>query len=96
MLGLLKDPNWVQAIAAVAGFVVTFVLAAITAVYVVYTRRMADQMVHQSEPVLIERVEPFGRFYAQYVVTNVGPGHAIDVELKIESGSRDRLARRCV
>jgi hypothetical protein len=84
MLTIVKDPNWVQAIAAVASLVVTIVLAAVTAVYVVYTRRMALQMVHQSQPVLIGRIEPFGNNHARYVLTNVGIGPAIDVELRLE------------
>ena len=86
---------WLQAAAAIASLVVTGVLAALTHVYVKHTRRMADEMVEQSQPVVVGRIEPFGNLYAQYVLTNVGLGPALNVDLKLrvdhESIWRDSL-----
>lgn len=74
---------WVQARAAVASLIVTIGLACLTFVYVRETRRMADQMARQSEPVVLGRIEPFGHMYAQFVLTNVGLAPALDVELRL-------------
>ncbi len=74
---------WVQAGAAVASLIVTIGLACLTFVYVRETRRMADQMARQSEPVVLGRIEPFGHMYAQFVLTNVGLAPALDVELRL-------------
>ena len=86
---------WVQAGAAVVSLLATVGLAVLTWVYVRHTRRMADQMVQQGEPVVIGRIEPFGNLYAQFVVTNVGLGPALNLELKLkldhESVWRDDL-----
>jgi len=86
---------WVQAGAAVASLLATVGLAVLTWIYVRHTRRMADQMVEQSEPVVIGRIEPFGNLYAQFVITNVGLGPALNVELNLkldhESVWRDDL-----
>jgi hypothetical protein len=86
---------WVQAGAAVASLLATVGLAVLTWVYVRHTQRMADQMVQQGEPVVIGRIEPFGNLYAQFVVTNVGLGPALNLELKLkldhESVWRDDL-----
>lgn len=83
----MNDANvaaWVQAGAAVASLLATVGLAVLTWVYVRHTRRMADQMVQQGEPVVIGRIEPFGNMYAQFVVTNVGLGPALSVELTLK------------
>jgi molybdopterin converting factor small subunit len=86
---------WVQAGAAVASLLATAGLAVLTWIYVRHTRRMADQMVQQGEPVVIGRIEPFGNLYAQFVLTNVGLGPALNVELELkldhESVWRDDL-----
>ena len=94
----MNDPTlaaWVQAAAAVASLVATIGLAVLTGIYVRHTRRMADQMAQQGEPVVIGRIEPFGNVYAQFVLTNVGLGPALNVELTLkldhESVWRDDL-----
>jgi hypothetical protein len=91
----LRNPAWLQAVAALASLLVTVILAVLTAVYVRHTRRMADQMARESEPVVIGRIEPFANLYAQYVLTNVGLGPALNVELRLtldhESVWRDSL-----
>jgi hypothetical protein len=87
--------TWVQAAAAVASLLVTIGLAALTFSYVRETRRMADQMAQQSEPIVVGRIEPFGHMLAQFVLTNVGLGPALGVELRLtldhESVWRDDL-----
>ncbi|HJQ09553.1 MAG TPA: hypothetical protein VJ840_00850 [Gemmatimonadaceae bacterium] len=79
----LDDPADLQAAAAIASFLVTLILAILTYVYVKDSRRMADQMVQQGEPVVVGRIEPFGQLIAQYVLTNVGLGPALNVEMKL-------------
>lgn len=79
----LNDPAELQAAAAVASFLVTLILAGLTYRYVKESRRMADQMVQQGEPIVIGRIEPYGGLYAQYVLTNVGLAPARNVELKL-------------
>lgn len=73
----------VQAWAAIAGLCVTVILATLTFVYVRLTKRMADQMVRQAEPVVLGRIEPLYQLYVKYVITNVGLGPALDVELDL-------------
>lgn len=96
--GSFQSPTvaaWVQAVAAVFSFLVTLILARLTWVYVKHTRRMADQMVEQGQPVVIGRIEPYGQLYAQYVLSNVGLGPALNLHLRLtldhESVWRDSL-----
>jgi hypothetical protein len=79
----------VQAWAAVASLVVTVSLAGFTLVYVWLTKRVADQMVKQAEPVVIGRIEPLFQAHVQFVISNVGLGPALDIEssLALSSGT---------
>jgi hypothetical protein len=91
----LNDPADVQAVAAIASFLVTVILAGLTYAYVKDSKRMADQIVQQGDPIVVGRIEPYGGLYAQYVLTNVGLGPARNVELKLrvdhEAAWRDTI-----